>query len=105
MPTAVLTSWLAPDWMARSAVSESRTPPAHDWMSVFTSWTKPRRSATRWLVEGRWGMAAITRPATSTAAAANSHRGVRRAGQPDRLSGSRSGEVVSVAGGIVTPSR
>ena len=35
--TAVLTSLLAPDWIARSAVIESLTPPAHDSMSVFRS--------------------------------------------------------------------
>src|SRR6266702_404537 len=35
--TAVLTSLLAPDWMARSAVIESLTPPAHDSMSVVRS--------------------------------------------------------------------
>src|SRR5690349_21970250 len=35
--TVVLTSVLAPDWIARSAVIESLTPPAHDSMSVFRS--------------------------------------------------------------------
>src|SRR5262249_5125278 len=81
--TAVLTSLLAPDWMARSAVIESLTPPAHDSMSVFRSWTIARRSAARCAVDGRCGMAASVSPATSTTAAASIHLGVRSTGHPE----------------------
>src|SRR6266566_3666570 len=51
--TAVLTSLLAPDWMARSAV------------------------------DGRCGMAASVSPTTSTAPAASIHLGVRSTGHPE----------------------
>ena len=47
MPIAVPTSWLVPASIARIAVSDSRTPPAQDWMSVFMSARKPFRSAAR----------------------------------------------------------
>src|SRR5581483_5400554 len=83
MVTAVLTSWLAPDWMARSAAIESVTPPAHDSTSAFRSCTIPRRSAARCAVEGRCGSAASVSPATSTAPPASIHRGVRSAGHPE----------------------
>src|SRR5580704_17157080 len=52
MLIAVLTSWLVPAWMARSSVSDSLTPPAHDSMSVVISWTTPRRSEARSEVDG-----------------------------------------------------
>src|SRR5581483_1542308 len=81
--TAVPTSWLSPARMARSAVSESVTPPAHDSMSVFRSCTIPRRSATRWAVDGWCGMAASVSPATSTRPPASIHRGVRSTGHPE----------------------
>src|SRR5689334_21731435 len=81
--TAVATSWLSPAWMARSAVIESVTPPAHDSMSEFSSCTIPRRSAARWAVDGWCGMAASASPATSTRPPASIHRGVRSAGHPD----------------------
>src|SRR5690349_14868498 len=81
--TAVVTSLLAPDWISRSAVTESFTPPAHDSMSMVRSWTIPRRSAARCAVDGRCGMAASTSPATSTTPAASIHLGVRRTGHPE----------------------
>ena len=81
--TAVVTSLLAPDRMARSAVIESLTPPAHDSMSVVRSWTIPRRSAARCSVDGRCGTAASASPATSTAPAASIHAGVRSTGHPE----------------------
>src|SRR6266568_1919700 len=81
--TAVLTSLLAPDWMARSAVIESLTPPAHDSISVVRSCTIPRRSAARCAVDGRCGMAASVSPTTSTAPAASIHLGVRSTGHPE----------------------
>src|SRR2546430_10198115 len=81
--TAVVTSLLAPDWMARSAVIESLTPPAHDSMSVVRSWTIPRRSAARCSVDGRCATAASASPATSTAAAASIQVGVRSTGHPE----------------------
>ena len=81
--TAVLTSLLVPAWMARSAVIESLTPPAHDSMSVVRSWTIPRRSAARCSVDGRCGTAASTSPATSTTPAASIHLGVRSTGHPE----------------------
>ena len=81
--TAVVTSLLAPDWMARSAVIESLTPPAHDSMSVVRSWTIPRRSAARCAADGRCGMAASVSPATSTTPAASIHLGVRSTGHPE----------------------
>src|SRR2546430_16242005 len=80
--TAVVTSLLAPDWMARSAVIESLTPPAHDSMSVVRSWTIPRRSVARCAVDGRCGMAASASPATGTTPAAGIHLGVRSTGRP-----------------------
>jgi len=80
---AVVTSLLAPDWMARSAVIESLTPPAHDSMSVVRSWTIPRRSAARCAADGRCGMAASVSPATSTTPAASIHLGVRSTGHPE----------------------
>ena len=103
--TAVLTSLLAPDWMARSAVIESLTPPAHDSMSVVRSWTIPRRSAARCAVDGRCGMAASVSPATSTTPAASIHLGVRSTGHPEgreaippRPSGPRSASPWSLLG-------
>src|SRR5579875_3179417 len=100
---AVPVSWLAPDWIARSAASDSLTPPAHDSMSVFMSCTNPRRSAARWAADGRCGRAASTRPAASTAAAASNQRGPRRAGHPDGRSGARPGPAASARADPVMP--
>src|SRR5260370_13815065 len=69
--------------MARRAVIESLTPPAHDSMSMFRSCTIPRRSAARCAVEGRCGSAAAVSRATRTARRANIHLGVRNTGQPE----------------------
>jgi hypothetical protein len=47
MWVAVRTSCSAPDSIACSAVSDSRTPPAHDWMSVVMSCRNVFTSAAR----------------------------------------------------------
>src|SRR5215468_11061777 len=78
---AVPTSCSVPASIECSAMSDSRTPPAQDWMSVFMSVRKPFRSAARCALDGCTAMPTRT-PATTTAApAANHQRGVLRTGQ------------------------
>src|SRR5205814_883105 len=66
MLTAVAASRLSPASIAVSAVSESRSPPAQDWMPVFSVLISPCRSAARSRLDGRWLRPTSTVMATRT---------------------------------------
>src|SRR5262249_49251484 len=89
--TAVFRSWLVPPSMARSTVSDSATPPAQDWMSVFIAARKSFMSAARCDREGSTAIP-TSPPATSTSSpAANHQRGVLLVGQPEWRRGTEGG--------------
>src|SRR5262249_39745020 len=67
---------------ARKAASDSLTPPLQDSISLLTSWRKPRMSLARSAVDGRCTSATATAAIRNSTPANNSHRGVRRTGQP-----------------------
>ena len=73
---AVCRSWLAPDSIECSAVSDSETPPAQDWMPVFMSVRKPFRSVARCDRDGCTAIPTSTAAATTSSTAAISQRGV-----------------------------
>src|SRR5262245_26810692 len=88
---AVWRSWLVPDSIWRRTSSDSFTPPAHDWTSVVMSCRNPFTSAARSARVGRCASPTRTAPASTTAPAANSHRGVLWAGHPPCRSGTAGG--------------
>src|SRR5437660_1619136 len=85
--------------MACSTVSDSLTPPAHDWMPVFMSARKPFRSVARCDRDGCTAMPTRTASTAAPNPAANSQRGVFLvAHRPGRM-GTYGGPVV---GGVCT---
>src|SRR5689334_18735258 len=94
---AVPTSCSVPASIECSALSDSRTPPAQDWISVFMSFRKPFRSVARCALDGCTAIPTSTPATTMAAPAANHQRGVLRTGQAPRRIGTYGG---SARGGL-----